>query len=81
MKRYLIQGVAERCPLCLEPDGRRKPAEVFVVSCEGGYNGAICPAHLLAMMRADGPKDPPTPPKKDDPRNGTPVPAAVPVAK
>lgn len=57
MKKYLIIGLAQDCPLCLEPvDGRVKSTgrTFFQVAAEGGgYAGPCCAAHLSAMMRME----------------------------
>jgi hypothetical protein len=86
-KKFVIEGLGEVCPLCIEPqDGRGKERRppVFLVSCEGGYCGAVCAPHLSALIKAtDGSKAevrPEVKPKEEPKPNGVPV-AAVPVQK
>ncbi len=61
MKKYIIVGIADNCPLCITPvDGRTKsvPVPIFQVTCEGGFSGDICAAHVYALIKADEPKKP-----------------------
>ena len=71
-KEYRFVGLADKCPLCIDADGRKKP-EVFIVACENGYSGPICAPHLAALIRLDQPQQA-TPAKPADVRpNGPPV--------
>jgi hypothetical protein len=72
VKRYMITGLAETCPLCIEPvDGRSKSASrpIFQVACEGGgYTGPICAAHVAALIKASEPEKATVPPKTEPPK-------------
>src|SRR4051812_26579616 len=61
-KKYVIEGLADICPLCIEAtDGRSKERRppVFLVGCDGGYTGAVCAPHLAALIKAsEGPVKP-----------------------
>ena len=60
MRKYLIAGLADVCPLCLggESTGRKGPLHpIFQVTSEGGYCGSCCAPHLAALIKsAEGEK-------------------------
>jgi hypothetical protein len=77
MKRYLITGVAEHCPLCIDADGRKSGRTIFQVTAEGGgYSGPCCAAHIAAMIKMSEPEKPGIPSPKPAPV-GNGAPAAV----
>jgi hypothetical protein len=85
VKRLMIMGLADTCPLCIDADARKasnKP--MFVVASEGGgYSGPVCAAHLAALIKLDEPK-PAVPPQQPKPAQVAPTgngPPAAPVAK
>jgi hypothetical protein len=84
VKKYVIEGLADACPLCIEPGERSKEKRppVFAVSCEGGYSGPVCAPHLAALLKtAAGPASAPKaePPKPVPPAPPGPPAAAAPV--
>ncbi len=55
-REFRILGLADACPLCIEPpDGRvkEKRPPIFVVGSDGGYNGAVCAPHIAALIKAE----------------------------
>ncbi len=85
-KRFVIEGVADNCPLCLDgAEARKDKRPVFVVSSEGSYSGPICSAHLAAIIKAGEPANgqPKSEPKAPEVKPAQPVPVlatAVPEA-
>jgi hypothetical protein len=60
--RYMIVGLADSCPLCIDADGRKGGRTIFQVTAEGGgYSGPCCAAHIAAMIRLSEPEKPAAP--------------------
>lgn len=85
MKKYMVIGLSDSCPLCIDVDGRKGPNKpLFQVVAEGGgYSGPICAMHLAALIRMEeGGKN--SVPEKQPTVNKQPVtngPAVAPVTK
>jgi hypothetical protein len=69
-RKYVIEGLADECPLCIEGEGRPKEKRppVFVVSCEGGYSGVACAPHLVRLIKAGEGGPATSAPPKPEPR-------------